>query len=420
VLTNLSTLSTHRVIVRVVARIVSVAVLSVVASLQTAGVTIGDESPTRIRIACFNIEELSLTKFGRRESDETGKNTQLRNAAEIIRRIRPDVLLLNEIDYVGPEFVSPAHMQDGDNTVMRFQVEYLSQAGGSTEPIEFKYVFFAPTNTGVPTGKDLDNDGDPNGPGDAYGYGKYPGQYGMALLSRFPIDFDNARTFQKLLWKEMPGNLMPDGNDGKPGFYSEDEIEIFRLSSKSHWDVPIRIGDKTLHALCSHPTPPVFDGPEDWNGRRNFDEIRLFADYITGGEAAAYIKDDSGKAGGLDATASFVILGDQNSDPVRGDKPYGPMAIQLLLTHSRVQDPKPTSTGAASSSNPRNLSDFLPYKTSEFGRLDYALPSKNLKVTGSGVFWPAAGEDGAELVATRQSSSDHRMVWVDLDIAAAP
>ena len=91
----------------------------------------------------------------------------------------------------------------------------------------------------------------------------------------------------------MPGNLIPTP------FYSPDEVEILRLSSKSHWDVPIRIGKKTVHFLVSHPTPPVFDGPEDRNGRRNNDEIRFWADYITPGTSSGYIYDDEGVRGGL-------------------------------------------------------------------------------------------------------------------------
>ena len=36
--------------------------------------------------------------------------------------------------------------------------------------------------------------------------------------------------------------------------------------------VTIQIDGKTVHFLTSHPTPPVFDGPEDRNGTRNGDE----------------------------------------------------------------------------------------------------------------------------------------------------
>ena len=92
---------------------------------------------------------------------------------------------------------------------------------------------------------------------DCYGFGTYPGQYSMAVLSRLPIDLAAARTFQRFLWRDLPDHHMP------PGYYSEEVLEIFRLSSKSHWDLPIQVGSHTLHLLASHPTPQVFDGDED-------------------------------------------------------------------------------------------------------------------------------------------------------------
>ena len=107
-----------------------------------------------------------------------------------------------------------------------------------------------------------------------------------------------------------------------------------RLSSKSHWDVPIDIDGTTVHFLVSHPTPPVFDGPEDRNGTRNFDEIRFWADYITPGPTSRYIYDDEGGTGGLRPGELFVIAGDQNSDPLDGDSIPG--SIQQLLEHPLV------------------------------------------------------------------------------------
>ena len=87
------------------------------------------------------------------------------------------------------------------------------------------------------------------------------------------------------------------------------------------------IGGKVLHLLVAHPTPPVFDGAEDRNGRRNFDEVRLWADYISGGKQADYLADDQGRRGGLEEKASFVIVGDLNADPVKGAADYGRTAI---------------------------------------------------------------------------------------------
>ena len=126
--------------------------------------------------------------------------------------------------------------------------------------IEFGHSFFTESNTGQPSGFDLNNDGRVQGGEDALGFGEFPGQYAMALLSRFPIDARHARTFRKFLWRDMPGALLP------PGWYSPEELAVLPLSSKSHWDVPVRIGRTTLHLLASHPTPPAFDGPEDRNG----------------------------------------------------------------------------------------------------------------------------------------------------------
>jgi hypothetical protein len=136
----------------------------------------------------------------------------------------------------------------------------------------------APSNTGIPSGFDLNNDGAVGGPDDAFGFGFFPGQFGMVVYSKYPIV--GARTFQEFLWKDMPGALLPVDPTTGESWYSPEELDVFRLSSKSHWDVEIEIGRKQVHFLVSHPTPPVFDGPEDRNGTRNFDEIRFWADYI--------------------------------------------------------------------------------------------------------------------------------------------
>ncbi|MCB9849083.1 MAG: endonuclease/exonuclease/phosphatase family protein [Phycisphaerales bacterium] len=363
----------------------------------------GTDAP-KLRIATFNIWELSAAKVDMVDGDGHGTNPQLHGAAEIIQRVHPDILFINEIDYSSDRDVAT-----------QFRDRYLAVAQSGQPALNFPYVYSAPVNTGVPTGKDLDNDKKTDGPGDAYGYGRYPGQYGMALLSRYPIDASAVRTFQKLLWRDMPDNLMPDGTAGKPDWYDADETAIFRLSSKSHWDVPIRINGATLHVLCSHPTPPVFDGDEDRNGRRNYDEIRLLADYLGPPDRAAYIIDDKGKTGPLDADASFVILGDLNSDPSRDPADYGKPAMAQLLSSPRVLDPAPESKGALGKNNP-GPPYHIERKTCDFGCIDYVLCSRDLKVIDSGVFWPTADDSTHKLTDDRAASSDHHLVWVDVEM----
>ena len=243
----------------------------------------------------------------------------------------------------------------------------------------------------------------------------------MAVLSRFPIDRGAVRTFRLFRWADMPGNLIPTD------FYSPAERAALRLSSKSHWDLPIRIGRRTVHFLVSHPTPPTFDGPEDRNGRRNHDEIRFWADYVAGGRAASYVHDDRGRRGGLPKGASFVIAGDQNADPLDGDSVD--QAVDQLLDSKRVQDPLPTSAGGPEAAarqggantthrgDPRfDTADFNDSPAPGNLRADYVLPSRRgLRVADAGVFWPVPSDPLSRLTGEFPfPSSDHRAVWVDL------
>ena len=279
------------------------------------------------RIATFNAS-LNRTAEGELVANlSTPDDPQAAAVAEIIQRTRPDIVLLNEFDYV-----------EGLAAVDLFRDNYLAVSQNGADPIEYEYAFTAPSNTGIESGFDLNNDGTVGGPDDAFGFGEFPGQYGMVVLSRFPIVTDEVRTFQNLTWASMPGARLPDdpATPEPADWYSAEELAVVRLSSKSHWDVPVDVNGRIVHVLAAHPTPPVFDGEEDRNGMRNADEIRFWADYIASDDTA-WMVDDAGSAGGLAPDAEFVIVGDQNSDPVDGDSLAG--SIQQLLDLERVQDP---------------------------------------------------------------------------------
>lgn len=385
------------------------AVLAVLISLSLAPHLTAAEGV--VRIATFNVQELSWKKLQEVDADGKGNNAQLLAAAAIIRQLRPDVLLLNEIDYTGPV---DADGETDRHAARLFIERYLTGDSASGKRLEYPHLFYRATNTSMPAGIDLNNNGKADDPNDAYGFGRYPGEYGMALLSRFPIDNQQARTFRKLLWKDMPSHIIPDGKDGRPAFYSAEQLKVFRLSSKSHWDVPVRIHGRTIHLLCSHPTPPVFDGAEDAHGRRNHDELRFWCDYLTGGDSAKWIRADTGAAASFASDADFVVMGDLNADMQRGDTVVGQRPIACLLNHPRLIDPQPQSTGAVADAGSRErYPDTVMLKTSHFGRLDYVLPSKNLPLKGTGVFWPAPGEPFAEAAKT---ASDHRLVWIDVSM----
>jgi hypothetical protein len=328
--------------------------------------------------------------------------------------VRPDILLLQEFDY------------DAEGAALRdFQANYLGRPQNGAAAIGFAHSFFTASNTGQPSGFDLGNDGRVEGGEDALGFGEFPGQYAMALLSRFPIDAKHARTFRKFLWRDMPDALLPDdpATPAPADWYSAQELAVLPLSSKSHWDVPVQIGRVTLHLLASHPTPPAFDGAEDRNGKRNHDEVHFWNDYLA---HPAYIRDDQGKKGGFRGKA-FVIMGDQNSDPEDGGSLHD--AIRTLLANPRVDSRfVPQSAGGAEASTAQGGANSTQtgdprFDTADFNdrvagnlRVDYLLPSKTLRVCGGGVFWPAQADAAAALVwGDRPApSSDHRLVWLDV------
>jgi hypothetical protein len=371
----------------------------------------------RTRFATFNAS-LNRNAEGQLIADlSTPANAQAQTVAEIIQRVRPEVLLINEFDF-----------DPGSLALGLFQENYLSVGQNGASPIFYPYRYTAPSNTGIPSGFDFNNNGVTGGPDDAYGFGFFPGQFGMAVYSQHPILFSEIRTFQNFLWRDLPGALLPDdpATPAPADWYSPAELAVFRLSSKSHWDIPVRVDGGTIHFLVSHPTPPVFDGPEDRNGTRNFDEIRFWAEYITPGPLSFSLYDDSGGRGGLAPGSRFVIAGDENSDPLDGDSIPG--SIQQLLDHPLVNTRKtPSSAGAVEAAllqggaNTTHRSDPK-FDTADFAdtapgnlRADYVLPRNNLKIVDSAVFWPLQSDPLFRLTGVFPfPSSDHRLVWVDI------
>ncbi|CAN5221302.1 endonuclease/exonuclease/phosphatase family protein [soil metagenome] len=368
--------------------------------------------PSQLRVATYNTSLNDDADGGLIARLEHGDEAA-RKVAAVIQAAHPDLLLLNEFDY-----------DAAGRAADLFERDYLGVGQFGQAPIHYAHRYLASVNTGVPSGMDLDRDGKVGdgkvgGGNDAWGFGKHPGQYGMLVLSRFPIDSARVRTFQNLRWSAMPGAHSPVDPKSNADWYPPEVWSRLRLSSKSHWDVPVRTPLGELHFLVDHPTPPVFDGPEDRNGVRNHDEIRLWAEYLSHPKSA-WLCDDAGACGGLAASARFVIAGDHNADPVDGDS-HGD-AIGQLLTHPRVlRYPAPRSAGAPATAlrvgggNVGQRGDPAE-DTGDFGptvgnlRLDYVLPSAGLRVLDSGVFWPAPGQPGADWI----DASDHHLVWLDI------
>ena len=196
--------------------------------------------------------------------------------------------------------------------------------------------------------------------------------------------------------------------------------------------MPLAVEGRTVHLWLSHPTPPAFDGAEDRNGRRNFDEIRLWKLYLDRSDA---LVDDRGVRGGYGADAPFVIAGDLNADPQAPAAYDGVNAIDQLLRHRRVQDPvdhlasrgaeahRAAAVESARAESEKEAESLASRADGELAtakflggrRVDYLLPSVELEVIDGGVFWPAPDDD-PEGAALAESASDHHLVWLELRI----
>lgn len=368
--------------------------------------------PQFFRFATFNTALAGGYQGALSETLSRSDCVQAQRIAEIIQRVAPDVLLLQEFDY------------DADGRALQyFNQYYLNHSQNGQPALDYPYRYPVPSNTGIPSGYDLDADGRSQGPYDAFGFGNFPGQYAFAVLSRYPLLLEQQRSFQHFLWRDMPDAELPRQlADDSRYFFSEDALAIFRLSSKNHLDLPVVLPTGTIHLLAAHPTPPLTDTKHHVNACRNHDEIRLWHDYLLPNQAD-YLYDDAGVYGGLATEQAVVIMGDLNADPQFGDGLR--QGIQRLLSHPRLHQAAsqgrllPSSLGGRDNAlrqRDRRQAHLpnAPQHTASWGlRVDYVLPSAELKVRGSGIFWPPSRHAEAYLVENN-ASSDHRLVWLDL------
>lgn len=309
-----------------------------------------------LRIATFN------TDLGRKgpglllRDILKGDDPQITAVIDTLIRANADAIALQGFDY------------DLEGRALGAFIEALEARG-----LSYPFHFAAAPNAGLQTSVDLDGDGRLGGAGDAQGYGRFYGAGSMAVLSKIPILTSDVSDFSTLLWRDLPNALLPQTDAGP--FPSKEAQVVQRLSSNGHWIVPLQhptLGRVSL--MTFHASPPVFDGDEDRNGRRNHDEVIFWVHLL------------DGRLGPVPETP-FVLTGDANLDPAKGDGRS--IAMKNLLAHPMIQDPLPGQPTV-------NWEQTGPM------RVDYVLPSADWSVVDASVL-------PANLEASR-----HSLIWVDL------
>lgn len=331
---------------------------------------------------------------------ETGNHSVARAVAQTAQISAPDVLVLTGVSYDSSERIAQL-LRD----------RYLASGQHGESGLEYPYYYTSGTNSGLESGADLDRDGAIGGPGDAIGAGNYPGERGVVVFSQYAILDDEVRTFQEFLWEDLPENSMDTD------LYSSLEKSILRLHQTSLWDVPVDVEGETVHVIA-HAIAAANDEAAEEDLARAEDERRVLADYVSG--RSWYLYDDDGELGGLDQGESFVLAG-HTLPADAGDAE--PENLDALLEEPGLQDPEPEAVSAeplTQRSSSADSADPAATHRVEGGnhmRSSFVLPSQNFGVSSSGVFWPAEGEYGYELVdPQRQSSLNDRLVWADLTL----
>lgn len=274
---------------------------------------------------------------------------------DLIVEQAPDILLLLDFDH------------DFEGRALQAFVDLLATAG---HPMPHH---LAPTpNAGQITALDLDGDGRLGGAGDAQGWGRFTGDGGMVLLSRFSLIPDTLRDHGPFLWRDLPGTRLPQDETGAP-VLSDAILAVQRLASVAAWEVSVHPPNgPPLGLMAWHAGPPVFGGPHRRNWLRN------------AAENAFWLARLDGRLGPL-PRHPYVLLGDSNLDPDRGAGDHAVM--RALLGHPALQDPAPRAAEAP----PGVRADATAHWPQGPGalRVDYILPSADLAVTDARLVWPS-------------------------------
>ena len=295
---------------------------------------------------------------------EAGKSDDIDAVLAALAEVNPDVVGLAGIDH------------DTQGHAVSALQGALKARG-----LDLPYHFAGPSNAGIRTPFDMNGDGRIGDPQDAQSFGAFSGAGGMALLSRFPVKV--SRDFSALLWAGAPNSAPPLTRSGTP-FPSADAFAIQRLVYKAHWQAKVA----GISVILLAAAPPVFDGAEDRNGRRNADELALVRAQL----------DDA-------QNAPFVVMGTLNQDAA-GDGEGRLDALLSVLSHPALRDPRQSAiegNGRSEADAGRNTqhrgdpsmdtADFNDEGRNAPGnlRVDYVLPGRDLSVAGAGLHWPELG-----------------------------
>ena len=238
----------------------------------------------------------------------------------------PDVLLVNEFDYV-----------EGGEAAELFRENYLEVAQNGARRSSTRTTSSRPSTPACPAGFDLNNNGTVGGGNDAFGLRRVPRpvRHGRLLEvpDRRPTASARSRSSSGRTCRARccpttrPRRSRPTGTRPRSS-------TVCGCRRRATGTCRSGSADDTVHFLVS---PPDAAGlrrrPRTATAPATSTRSGFWADYVRPAAAATSTTTRAGTAA-CGRGARFVIAGDQNSDPLDGDSVAG--AIQQLLDNPRV------------------------------------------------------------------------------------
>lgn len=302
-----------------------------------------NQKSTTFSLLHYNIKELRTHKI------EDPENEQVTELIKFLNKTQFDILSLNEVEFKNSNL---------ETIKNRINYEYL------------KYSIFVQANTGNnSTNKGLD----------LVNFGKVPGEYSTAALSRFSIV--NKTIITELKWKDF---FKDDLSDYKLSSGADIPVDI-ELFDKSFSDITILVENKRIHLILLHTVPSFgFGNKRTINFLRNKRQLDFLKWYLNRDGKSQARADLSP----LKQQESFIVVGDLNVDIKSNNQGAKTLKAIIAENNSWIPLDKMDYTHP----NPKLM-------------LDYIIFSKNI-----------VAKKGMIIKDASSRISDHLPIWTELEI----
>ena len=340
--------------------------------------------------------------------------------AEIIQRVRPDILLLQEFDY-----------DAAGASLAAFQANYLGTAAGRRRTDSLRvYVLCRVQHRRTFRLRSRSRRAHCRRRRRTRDSVNFPGSTPWCCCRVSRSTRHAVRTFRKFLWRDMPGALLPDD----PATRCARRLVFARAARGAAVVVEVALGRagayRPVHLAPAGQSSDAAVFRRAGGSQRAAQSRRdPLVDRLSE-RARRYLRDDDGRSA-ASTGKTFVIMGDQNSDPGRRRQPARRhrrdcCSIRGSTRSSCRKAPARIEASAAAGWRERRAARRSALRHRRLQRPRRRQPARGLSAAVEGAarvrrrrVLAAPGRSAVEAGGDPPPSSDHRLVWLDISADAA-